>query len=59
MMRRNSLGFVYQKIYLLPEFTALENVIIPQVIKGVRKNIALVPQTIFLNDALWLPLPLV
>ena len=40
IIRRNSLGFVYQKIYLLPEFTALENVIIPQVIKGVSKDIA-------------------
>ena len=40
-LRRNSLGFVYQKIYLLPEFTALENVIIPQLIIGVDKNIAI------------------
>ena len=35
--RRDSIGFVYQKIYLLPEFTALENVIIPQMIKGMSK----------------------
>ena len=41
-LRRNSLGFVYQKIYLLPEFTALENVMIPQLIIGVDKNIAIV-----------------
>ena len=35
--RRNSIGFVYQKIYLLPEFSALENVVIPQRIVGVSK----------------------
>ena len=36
-LRRNSLGFVYQKIYLLPEFTALENVMVPQLIIGIDK----------------------
>ena len=36
--RRNSIGFVYQKIYLLPEFSALENVVIPQRIVGVSKR---------------------
>mgnify|MGYP006118598723 FL=1 len=36
--RRNSIGFVYQKIYLLPEFSALENVVIPQRIVGVSKT---------------------
>ena len=37
-LRRKHLGFVYQFHYLQPEFSALENVVIPQMINGVQKD---------------------
>jgi lipoprotein-releasing system ATP-binding protein len=39
-LRRRSIGFVYQFHQLLPEFSALENVVIPQMIMGKRRKLA-------------------
>jgi lipoprotein-releasing system ATP-binding protein len=38
LLRRSELGFVYQYHHLLPEFSALENVMLPQMIAGVARS---------------------
>jgi len=39
-LRRDSIGFVYQAHHLLPEFSAFENVVLPQLIAGKSKDAA-------------------
>ncbi len=38
--RRQDVGFIYQFHHLLPEFTALENIVLPQLANGVARKAA-------------------
>jgi len=39
-LRRLEIGFVYQFHHLLPEFSAQENVMLPQMIRGLKRSLA-------------------
>lgn len=38
--RRREVGFIYQFHHLLPEFTALENIVLPQLANGAAREVA-------------------
>ncbi len=56
-VRRQNVGFVYQHHHLLPEFSALENVVLPQMIDGrsraeARERAAYLLETVGLSERL-------
>lgn len=40
-LRRQYIGYVYQMHHLLPEFSARENIVLPQMIAGVTQSVAI------------------
>ena len=51
LYRNSKIGFVWQMHYLLPEFSALENVIIPQLIRGSQMNDARFQSLMSINSS--------
>lgn len=49
-LRSKHLGFVYQHHHLLPEFSAVENVTVPQMIAGVERDEATVRSKLLLDS---------
>jgi lipoprotein-releasing system ATP-binding protein len=47
-LRRDKLGFVYQFHHLLPDFSAAENVVLPQLIRGTERDEAEIRATALL-----------
>jgi len=50
LFRNNNIGFVFQFHHLLPEFTALENIMIPQMINGISEKKASEKSKDLLNE---------
>ena len=48
--RNNNIGFVFQFHHLLPEFTALENIMLPQMINGISEKKASIKAKELLNE---------
>jgi lipoprotein-releasing system ATP-binding protein len=48
--RNNNIGFVFQFHHLLPEFTALENIMLPQMINGISEKKASLRAKDLLNE---------
>jgi lipoprotein-releasing system ATP-binding protein len=48
--RNNNIGFVFQFHHLLPEFTALENIMLPQMINGISEKQAGIRAKDLLNE---------
>lgn len=48
--RNRAIGFVFQFHHLLPEFTALENVMMPLLIAGVKRSEAMIPAQELLDE---------
>uniref|UniRef100_A0A831XLD0 ABC transporter ATP-binding protein n=1 Tax=Geobacter metallireducens TaxID=28232 RepID=A0A831XLD0_GEOME len=48
--RNRAIGFVFQFHHLLPEFTALENVMMPLLIAGVKRSEAMIPAKELLDE---------
>jgi lipoprotein-releasing system ATP-binding protein len=49
-VRRAEIGFIYQFHQLLPEFSALENVVLPQMLMGISRTAASVRATALLSS---------
>ena len=49
-VRRDKLGFVYQFHHLLPDFSAAENVVLPQLIRGIASGAARERARLLLTD---------
>jgi lipoprotein-releasing system ATP-binding protein len=48
--RNKTIGFIFQFHHLLPEFTALENVMMPLLLRGASRPEAMAPATALLQD---------